>query len=53
MKTKKVVKFLDPVLQAMMRVPDEIAKGTYCEVLMRHNGDDAGGTLDSGRRNLR
>lgn len=53
MKMKTVVKFLDPVLQAIMRGLDAITKCTYCEVLGQHSGDGAGGTLDIGMRDLR
>lgn len=53
MKMKTVVKFLDLVLQAIMRGLDAITRCRYCEVLRQHSGDDAGGTLDIGMRNLR
>ena len=52
MKMKTVVKFLDLVLQAIMRGLDAIMKCMYCEVLGQHSGDGVGGTLDFGMRNL-
>lgn len=45
MKRKRVVKFLDLVLRAMMRGPDAIMKCTYYEVLVQHSGDGVGETL--------
>ena len=53
MKMKTVVKFLGPVLQAIMRGLGAITKCTYCEVLGQHSDDGAGGTLDNGMKDLR
>jgi hypothetical protein len=53
MKTKRAMKFPDLVLRAIMRGLDVIMKCMYREGLVQHSGDGAGGTLDSGMRNLR
>lgn len=50
---KKVMKFPDLVLQAIMKGLDAITKCTNREELGQHSGDGAGGTLDFGMSNLR
>ena len=50
---KKVMKFPDLDLQAIMRGLDMITKCTNREMSGQHSGDGAGGSLDFGMSSLR